>query len=187
RARARPPDVKRPRPSGSSKEATKMQSTLVHPSISATPLPLDVPYLPTVCVLCSHNCGLRVDVADGRITAIRGDESNPITKGYVCNKAFAIGHYVEHGDRVKQPLRRTADGAFEPVSWDAAIAEIAERLGAIRREHGGRAIALVGIGGQGNHMDAPYGMGFLRGIGSRRWFNAFAQEKTQHALVDQWM
>src|SRR5262245_17680637 len=164
-----------------------MQSTLVHPSISATPIPLDGSDLPTVCVLCSHNCGLRVDVADGRITAIRGDESNPITKGYVCNKAFAIPHYVDHGDRVKQPLRRTADGGFEPVSWDAAIAEIAERLGAIRREHGGRAIALVGIGGQGNHMDAPYGMGFLRGIGSRRWFNAFAQEKTQHALVDQWM
>ena len=44
--------------------------------------------LPTVCVLCSHNCGLRVDVVDGRIVEIRGDETNPITKGYVCNKAF---------------------------------------------------------------------------------------------------
>jgi anaerobic selenocysteine-containing dehydrogenase len=30
-------------------------------------------------------------------------------------------------------------------------------------------------------------MAFLRGVGSRRWFNAFAQEKTQHSLVDQWM
>jgi len=44
--------------------------------------------LPTVCVLCSHNCGLRVDVKDGRIVAVRGDETNPITRGYVCNKAF---------------------------------------------------------------------------------------------------
>ena len=41
-------------------------------------------------------------------------------------------------------------------------------------------VTLVGIGGQANHMDAPYGIGFLRALGSRKWFNAFAQEKTQH-------
>jgi anaerobic selenocysteine-containing dehydrogenase len=36
-------------------------------------------------------------------------------------------------------------------------------------------------------MDAPYGLTFLAALGSKRWFNAFAQEKTQHFLVDQWM
>ncbi len=143
--------------------------------------------LPTVCVLCSHNCGLRVDVEDGRIVGIRGDETNPITKGYVCNKAFEIDHYVEHGDRVRHPMRRRPDGAFEQIDWDTAITEIAAGLNAIRARHSPRAIALVGIGGQGNHMDAPYAMAFLRGTGSRRWFNAFAQEKTQHSLLDQWM
>lgn len=143
--------------------------------------------LPTICVLCSHNCGIRVDVKDGRITEIRGDETNPITKGYLCNKAFSIQHYVEHGDRVPYPMRRLADGAFEEIDWDTAIGEIGAKLDAIRRAHSARTIALVGIGGQGNHMDAPYALGFLRGIGSRRWFNAFAQEKTQHNLLDQWM
>jgi anaerobic selenocysteine-containing dehydrogenase len=143
--------------------------------------------LPTVCVLCSHNCGIRVDVKDGRITAIRGDESNPISKGYLCNKAFSISHYVDHGDRVPYPMRRRADGTFEQIDWDTAIHEIGTKLDAIRKRHSPRAIALVGIGGQGNHMDAPYGLGFLRGLGSKRWFNAFAQEKTQHNLLDQWM
>jgi anaerobic selenocysteine-containing dehydrogenase len=143
--------------------------------------------LPTVCVLCSHNCGIRVDVKDGRITAVRGDETNPISKGYLCNKAFSIQHYVEHGDRVPYPMRRRADGTFEEIDWDTAITEIAAKLGDIRTKHSPRSIALVGIGGQGNHMDAPYGLGFLRGVGSKRWFNAFAQEKTQHNLLDQWM
>lgn len=142
---------------------------------------------PTVCVLCSHNCGIRVDVEDGRIVAVRGDETNPITKGYVCNKAFSIAHYVEHGDRVRHPLRRRPDGTFEQIDWDTAIAEIGAKLNDVRRQHSPRSIALVGIGGQGNHMDAPYAMAFLRGVGSRRWFNAFAQEKTQHNLLDQWM
>jgi anaerobic selenocysteine-containing dehydrogenase len=143
--------------------------------------------LPTVCVLCSHNCGLRVDVRDGRIAAVRADHTNPISKGYVCNKAFAIAHYVEHGDRVRQPMRRGADGTFEVIDWSTAIAEIGARLSEIRSRHSPRAIALVGIGGQGNHMDAPYALAFLHGVGSRRWFNAFAQEKTQHNLLDQWM
>src|SRR5438445_10729094 len=159
----------------------------VDPSVSRTPLPLDATDLATICVLCSHNCGVRVDVAGGRITAVRADETNPITTGYICNKGFSIPSYVNHPERVAHPLRRTADGRFEPIEWDVAIAEIAARLSEIRSRHSPRAIGLVGIGGQGNHMDAPYGLGFLRALGSRRWFNAFAQEKTQHALMDQWM
>jgi anaerobic selenocysteine-containing dehydrogenase len=159
----------------------------VDSSISRTPLPLDATDLATVCVLCSHNCGLRVDVKDGHITDVRADESNPITEGYVCNKAFSIQHYVEHAQRVQHPLRRRPDGSFERIGWDQAIAEIAAKLDAIRHKHSPRAIGLVGVGGQANHMDAPYALGFLRGLGSRRWFNAFAQEKTQHCLIEQWM
>jgi anaerobic selenocysteine-containing dehydrogenase len=159
----------------------------VPPSVSRTPLPLDADDLATVCVLCSHNCALRVDVRGGRITAVRGDESSPITHGYLCNKAMSIAHYVEHGQRVERPLRRRPDGTFEEVDWDTAVAEIAARLGAIRAAHGPRALGLVGVGGQANHLGGPYALGFLRAFGSRRWFCAFAQEKTQHCLMDQWM
>ena len=164
-----------------------MTAIAVDPSVSRTPIARDATDLPTVCVLCSHNCGVRVDVADGCITAVRGDETNPITTGYICNKAVSIPNYVRHAERVEHPLRRRPDGSFERVGWDVAIAEIGARVAEIRERHSARAIGLVGIGGQGNHMDAPFGLGFLRALGSRRWFNAFAQEKTQHALMDQWM
>jgi anaerobic selenocysteine-containing dehydrogenase len=164
-----------------------MQAVTVDPSVSRTPLPLDADDVATACVLCSHNCGLRVDVRGGAITAVRADPHNPITEGYVCNKAFSIGAYVRHAQRTQHPLRRCPDGTFERISWDTAITEIAAKLRAVRDTHSPRAIALVGIGGQGNHMDGAYGVGFLRSLGSRRWFNAFAQEKTQHNLLDQWM
>jgi anaerobic selenocysteine-containing dehydrogenase len=159
----------------------------VHPSISRTPLPLVATDLPTVCVLCSHNCGLRVDVADGRIVAVRADERNPITAGYVCNKGFGIPHHVRHAERADRPLRRRPDGGFAPVGWVAAIAEIAAGLTESRARHSARAIGLVGVGGQANHLGGAYALGWLRALGSRRWFNAFAQEKTQHSLMDQWM
>ena len=164
-----------------------MSARTVDPSISRTPLPTDAENLATVCVLCSHNCGLRVDVADGRIVAVRADESSPISHGYICNKGFSIGHYVEHKQRTEHPLKRRPDGSFERITWEQAISEIAARLASIRAEHSPRAIGLVGIGGQANHMDAPYGLNFLSALGSKRWFNAFAQEKTQHFLIDQWM
>lgn len=155
--------------------------------ISRRPLALDAQGQPTVCVLCSHTCGIEVDVEGGKIKAVRGDEKNPISGGYVCNKASTVGRYAHHDQRVTEPLRRGPDGKLHPVSWDEAIGEIAARLGEIRRRHGGRSIALVGVGGQANHLDAPYAMGFLHGLGSRRWFNAYAQEKTQNHLVDGWL
>jgi anaerobic selenocysteine-containing dehydrogenase len=159
----------------------------VDPSISKTPIPMDAANLATVCVLCSHNCGLRVDVAGGKIVAVRADESSPITKGYICNKGFAIRHYVEHAQRVEHPLKRRSDGTFERITWEQAFSEIAARLSDIRERHSPRSIGLVGIGGQANHMDAFYGLTFLSALGSKRWFNALAQEKTQHFLVSHWM
>ncbi len=163
------------------------EAPAVHPSISRTPIPLDALDLPTVCVLCSHNCGIRVDVADGKIVEVRADERNPITAGYICNKAVTVPHYVNHGQRVLHPMKRRADGTFERLSWEQAIDEIAAKLSRIRREHSPRSIALCGVGGQANHLDAPYATSFLRALGSRRLFNAYAQEKTQHHLIDQWM
>src|SRR4029453_939433 len=70
---------------------------------------------------------------------------------------------------------------------DTAIAEIAAKLVDIRQKHSPRSIALVGIGGQGDHIGAPSAMASPPRGGSRRWFNAVAQEKTQHNLLDQWM
>lgn len=149
--------------------------------------PSDATGLPTVCVLCSHNCGIVVDVAEGRISKVRPDRSNPITQGYTCHKAQRVGHYAEHAQRVEQPLERQPDGSFLPVSWDDAISRIAARLGAVKADHGGTAIALLGVGGQANHLDGPYALTLMRALGSRWWFNALAQEKTQHALTDRWM
>ena len=162
-------------------------TTAVHPSVSSTPIARDATDLVTVCVLCSHNCGIRVDVKDNRMVAVRPDKTSPITAGYICNKAVTVVNYAHHGQRVEYPMRRRGDGTFERIDWDTAIAEIGAKLSQVRRDHGGRAIGLIGIGGQANHLDGPWGLSFLKSVGSRRWFNAFAQEKTQHNLVDFWM
>jgi len=81
----------------------KMSSTAAHPSISSTPIELNGSDLATACVLCSHNCGLRVDVSDGRITDVRADETNPFTQGYICNKGVTITNYIDHTGTRRSP------------------------------------------------------------------------------------
>jgi len=143
--------------------------------------------LPTVCVLCSHNCGIRVDVEDNAIIKIRPDKSNPITTGYLCSKGHSIPHTVRHKQRVTEPLKRRPDGGFDPISWDQAIEEIAAKLVHIRDTYTGNALALIGSGGQANHLDGAYVLTLMRALGSKWWFNALNQEKSQHALTDRWM
>ena len=138
----------------------------------------------TVCVLCSNNCGLTVDIDDNKITKFSADKNNPFSNGYSCNKAYRNGYYINHEQRLTQPLKRCKDGSHKEISWDQAIAEIGAQLRNIHKQHGNNSIAVVGLGGQGNHSGVPYGLSTLIGFGSQWWFNALAQEKTQRSLVD---
>ncbi len=136
----------------------------------------------SACNLCYINCGIEVAVegegAAARIKRVRGDESNPKSRGYLCNKAQGIMSYVHHKDRLTTPLRRRSDGSHEAVSWDTAITEIAARLRTVIDTHGPQSLALYGGGGQGNHAGGAFATAFIRGLGSRHVFNALAQEKT---------
>lgn len=132
----------------------------------------------TACILCSRNCGLRVDTEGGRIVGVRGDESHPVSKGYLCQKAARLAYYQENADRLEHPLRREPDGTFVRVGWDEALADIAARLIGIRTRHGGGAFAFYGGGGQGNHLGGAYSRQLLKAMKSRFVYSALAQEKT---------
>src|SRR5258707_9771720 len=111
----------------------------------------DVQWHKTACNLCYVNCGIEVAIENGRMGKIRGDRSNPKSQGYLCNKAARIPHYAHHKDRLTSPLRRRADGGFDAISWETAIAEIAERVQNLVDRHGGKSLALYGGGGAREH------------------------------------
>ncbi|HND07990.1 MAG TPA: hypothetical protein PL012_20075, partial [Candidatus Obscuribacter sp.] len=54
-------------------------------------------------VICPHDCpdtcSMSVTVEDGRVVSVRGDESHPFTRGFLCVKT---NHYLE---RLYSPLR----------------------------------------------------------------------------------
>lgn len=103
-----------------------------------------------------------VTVENGRAVRVAGDPDHPVTRGFLCAK---VNRYVErtyHEDRLTAPLRRIGakgSGQFEAITWDAALDEIAARLGDIARSHDGpEAILPYSYAGtmglvQGSSMD----------------------------------
>lgn len=139
----------------------------------------NTPWKRTACILCSINCGLKVQTDGERhISRIIGDKQHPVSKGYVCEKAQRLDYYQNGADRLTSPMRRTADGSYEAVDWDTAIREITERMAAVRDAHGGDKILYFGGGGQGNHLGGAYIDAWLKSLGVKYRSNALAQEKT---------
>ncbi len=79
---------------------------------------------------CPDTCSWKAEVSNGQAVRLYGDPQHPFTRGVLCAK---VSHYLErvyHPERLQVPLRRTGRkgaGQFEEISWDAALAEIANR------------------------------------------------------------
>src|SRR6202451_2224015 len=101
---------------------------------------------------CPDACGVLITVEDGRATKIQGDPGHPVTQGFLCGKVAKYLDRVYSPDRVLYPLRRRAGvkkgplqsghelEAFERVSWEEALDEIAARLKQVADRYGPESI-----------------------------------------------
>src|ERR1700686_1225841 len=82
---------------------------------------------------------------DGHVTAVRGNPAHAVSRGALCGKC-STAYNREWRDpefRLTQPLRRMGAkgaGRLEPVAWETAFADIAQRLYRIIASHGPRTI-----------------------------------------------
>lgn len=129
----------------------------------------------TGCVLCAQNCGLEVLVKEGRMVKVRPDKENPRSQGYVCRKGLNVLHHQYNKDRLTEPLKKVG-GAFEPISWQQAIDEIAGKILKLIDLYGPRCLAYMGGGAQGGHMEAGFGLSVLRTLGSQNYYSSAGQE-----------
>ena len=93
----------------------------------------------TADVMCPAECGLAVNVVNGVASAIYGNPYVPYNAGTVCAKGAAGLQLVYNPNRIKYPMIRVGErgeGKFNRVSWDEAIAYIADRLTAIKKQFG---------------------------------------------------
>jgi anaerobic selenocysteine-containing dehydrogenase len=93
-----------------------------------------------------------VDQATGRAVKMQGDPSHPVTRGFLCGKVAKYLDRVYSPDRLLYPMRRRVGApkgpagygavrgreadAFERITWDEALDEIAAKLKKIAAEFG---------------------------------------------------
>ena len=136
-----------------------------------------------VCHLCEAMCGLAMHLDGDRVTRIRGDRDDPLSRGYMCPKAAALGHIHADAARLRGPVQRGRDG-WQPVTWRGALGEVTASLSRIRREHGPDAIGIY----LGNPVVHDYGAAFfakalLRSLSTRHRFSAASVDGLPHLLT----
>lgn len=103
-------------------------------------------------VNCTSRCHLRARVKDGRICGVVPGEM-PGREDYAnaCLRAMALGQRTHDEDaRVMYPMKRVGErgsGEFERITWDQAIAEIAERMEATKAQYGARSCGFYSFTG----------------------------------------
>ncbi|MDQ3247578.1 MAG: molybdopterin-dependent oxidoreductase, partial [Chloroflexota bacterium] len=131
---------------------------------------------------CPDTCSWQVAVrnTDGQAVDIWGNPHHPITQGRLCGK---VDRYLErsyHRDRLLTPLKRIGpkgSGQFQPVTWDAAITDIAARLQGIIAEHGAEAVLPYSYSGT---------LGYLQGEGmATRFFHKMGASRLARTICSE--
>ncbi|MFG2077804.1 molybdopterin oxidoreductase family protein [Nonomuraea maritima] len=103
----------------------------------------------THCPYCALQCGMEI----GAGLAITPRTDVPANaSGALCQKGWTAGELLTNGARLTTPLLHG-----EAVAWDVALDYVADRLSAIRAEHGPDAVAVFGGGGLTN--EKAYALG----------------------------
>ena len=115
-------------------------------------------------------------LANGSIGRITGARDNSYTLGVVCAKVARYSERLEHPDRLLRPLLRKGPkgfAEFQPIDWDDALDEIAERFTRIAQRSGSEAIWPYHSGGN---------MGVLQRYGLDRLRNAMRYSRQQTTI-----
>ena len=96
----------------------------------------------TTCPYCAVGCNMLLSVLDGEIVGVR-PANGPSNEGKLCIKGWNVSQFIQHPDRLKQPLVRR-DGKLYEASWDEALDRSATELKRLKATHGPESVAFVG-------------------------------------------
>jgi formate dehydrogenase major subunit len=97
----------------------------------------------SVCTHCSVGCTVTAEVSNGVWVGQEPSWDSPINRGSHCAKGASVRELVSGERRLKYPMKLT-NGQWTRVSWDVAINEIGDKLGAIRDKSGADSVYWLG-------------------------------------------
>lgn len=105
-----------------------------------------------VCPFCEAGCGLKITIEDDRITKVRGDAENIMSRGFCCPKGIAIKELHEDPDRLRHPVIKE-NGEFREATWKEAFEKVSEGLNNVRKANGNDSVAIY-LGNPNTHTMA---------------------------------
>ncbi|TAL03928.1 MAG: molybdopterin dinucleotide-binding protein, partial [Rhodospirillaceae bacterium] len=127
----------------------------------------------SVCRNCGSLCPILVTIDNGKVLKVEGNPAAPLYNGFTCPKGRALPQQHENPNRLLHSLKRLPDGRRVPISSEALVEEIADRLSRIIDAHGPQSVAAF-LGGGVMEQPATSGMmlPFLKAIGSPMMFSS---------------
>lgn len=98
---------------------------------------------PSICPNCGDGCNVNLWTKDDRIYRITSRRNDLVDGGFLCDKGRFGYEFVNHPDRLKQPLVRKG-GELSPVDWDEAIELVASKFKSTKERSGADSLAGVG-------------------------------------------
>lgn len=136
------------------------------------------------CNICEAMCGLVIEHNGEDVLSIRADADDPLSRGHICPKAVALQDFRTDPDRVAAPLRKTANGGWEEIGYDEAIAYAAERIRAVQEAHGpdGMGVYLGNPNAHkfGNLLNLP---GLIKAIGTKNRYSSATADQMPHHVA----
>src|SRR5262249_34200147 len=93
----------------------------------------------SVCTHWSVGWTVTAEVSNGVWVGQEPSWDSPINRGSHCAKGASVRELVSGERRLKYPMKLT-NGQWTRISWDVAINEIGDKLGAVREKSGGDAV-----------------------------------------------
>jgi formate dehydrogenase major subunit len=98
----------------------------------------------TTCAYCGVGCSFDAEMQGETVVRMTPSKEGGANEGHSCVKGRFAWGYATHKDRITSPMvRETITDPWREVSWEEAISFAAERMNAIKAEHG--PLALGGI------------------------------------------
>jgi assimilatory nitrate reductase catalytic subunit len=122
----------------------------------------------THCPYCALQCAMTLTPQSGAPTPVTvSGRPFPTSRGGLCKKGWTSAELLASPERITAPLIRRRDG-FAEAGWDEALDLIAERLLAVREEHGPDAVGVFGGGGLTNEKAYQLGKFARLALGTSR-------------------
>ena len=91
----------------------------------------------TTCPYCGVGCGVKAEIADDCVVAVKGNEEHPANFGRLCVKGSSLNEVLGAEGRLLNPV---VDGDI--VEWDSALETVAEGFKRTIMEHGPDSVAF---------------------------------------------